>query len=51
MEIGYLAAVLAGAVVSLQGGGGEGEWNADYDEEKRNMASSGFLCILDKKTQ
>ncbi len=50
MEIGYLAAVLAGAVVPVRGGG-EGEWNADYDEEKRNMASSGFLCILDKKTQ
>ncbi len=40
---GWSSSICAG------GGGEEGEWNADYDEEKRNMASSGFLCILDKK--
>jgi hypothetical protein len=28
--------------------GGEGEWNTDYDEKKRNTASSGVPHIFDK---
>ena len=44
----HLAAVLAGAVGSVCGGGGEG---VDYDELQRNTANSGFMRMLGKKTQ
>ena len=44
-----LAAVLAGAVGSVCGGGG-GE-GLDYDELQWNTANSGFMRMLGKKTQ